>query len=283
MSDPSASKSTLPNGKPRTDRDRGVAVAGGGDDAEIVFAAQAAYDAVVEADALDTQQQQDGGACRICLQAANDARPLLRFLPVAHAAATMRVAPGVVTFSQDIALHVFCGKTASILPEVMQPNLEILTKAGIKNKHGTGAVQNAAIAKTRCAMIQSRDDQKEKPKQYYLVREFEAHLAVATLEHAKVEPHEPHFARSRHQQQRQHKVVPQKAIAGKRTRKRGRPKSATETATARPGGTEPVDDDKIQCGCGGSHAAVDTPLGIQKWRNHVMTKRHTKWMEDELS
>ena len=66
--------------------------------------------------------------CSVCGVA--DDRPLLRFLPdPSRAYATP-------SCCLDIALHLFCGKTAAILKE--QPSLEILTKAGLKNKHGIG-------------------------------------------------------------------------------------------------------------------------------------------------
>jgi hypothetical protein len=105
---------------------------------------------------------------------------MLRFLPVERDEATTIAAPTVVTFQQDISLHVFCGKTASILPSVNRPDLEILTKAGLKNKHGIGPEVNAAMVRTRCALL-SQEGTKE--KHYYLVREFEAHLAAIRHTH----------------------------------------------------------------------------------------------------
>mmetsp|Transcript_19147 Transcript_19147/g.44650 ORF Transcript_19147/g.44650 Transcript_19147/m.44650 type:complete len:563 (-) Transcript_19147:109-1797(-) len=137
--------------------------------------------------------------CRICEQ--DDGRPLLRFLPVPHDISTANAAPSVVTFTEDLCLHIFCGKTASILPTVNRPDLEILTKAGLKNKHGIGPEVNSALARTRCGgpfdPSQKKDSKRHmvkssrpsplntiphgnssKEKQYYLVREFEAHLAA---------------------------------------------------------------------------------------------------------
>lgn len=65
-----------------------------------------------------------------------------------------------------IKLHIFCGKTASILTD--RPELEILSKAGIKNKHGTGTYINRALDLTRCACHEKQS--------YYLVHEFEGNL-----------------------------------------------------------------------------------------------------------
>jgi len=148
--------------------------------------------------------------CRICGRGDEDGRPLLRFIPVEHCPAAAEASPSVQTFSQDICLHIFCGKTASILPSVAKPELEILTKAGLKNKHGIGPEVNAALARTRCAVLataslmmqtglannnnsinnnsattQQQQQQHHmqqlqqlpgKEKQFYLVREFEAHF-----------------------------------------------------------------------------------------------------------
>ena len=160
------------------------------EDDGIVFAAQAAATALSERDAAVAAHRcgqiaiETGIAgaetgqmrliCRICGRGDEDGRPMLRFLPVTHDMEVADAAPSVVTFSEDIALHVFCGKTASILP-TGRPDLEILTKAGLKNKHGIGAEVNAALARTRCARLTQEGS---KDKVYFLVREFEAHLAV---------------------------------------------------------------------------------------------------------
>ena len=119
--------------------------------------------------------------CRICQRGDEDGRPLLRFLPVEHDMAAAAASPSVITFTQDICLHIFCGKTASILPSVMKPELEILTKAGLKNKHGIGPEVNAALARTRCAILEQEG---AKEKHFYLVREFEAHLAA--IRHTRI-------------------------------------------------------------------------------------------------
>lgn len=156
-----------------------------------------------------------------------EGRPILRFLPMNPALANLTTqalphgSPALATFPEDICLHIFCGKTASILPSVNQPDMEILTKAGIKNKHGIGAEVNAALARTRCANIVTLThtlgvltDSEETPssahantntntnttsntstnanatnkqeKQYFLVREFEAHLAAIRSSHQPV-------------------------------------------------------------------------------------------------
>jgi hypothetical protein len=114
-------------------------------------------------------------ACVICHRPAEDGRPLLHFAPVPHDASVMSSAPTVRTFPQRVFLHVFCGKTASILPHVNQPDLEILSKAGLKNKHGTGPEVNASLARTRSACV---NPPTTKDKEFYLVREFEAHLSA---------------------------------------------------------------------------------------------------------
>jgi hypothetical protein len=287
------------------------------DDDGIAYAAQAAADAVVEADALDAahresaadheedEEEEEQLVCRICERGDQEGRPMLRFLPVEHDVAAANAAPGVVTFSEDIALHIFCGKTASILQSVNQPDLEILTKAGLKNKHGIGAEVNAALARTRCAILSQAGS---KEKHYYLVREFEAHLAAIRhthinfeqesadpfahaqeITHAPVEAH--HHQHQHHQQHNMYegfehlehaqthdpmpKTAPIKASAGQ-IQKPGRRQTEAEL----PYGTEVTEDGKIRCGCGGTHLPTGTQKGVHSWRNHVMTKRHQKWMED---
>lgn len=154
------------------------------------------------------------GPCRICGQPAHS-RPVVRFVPAPATAAVAKAAPGVTTFGEDICLHIFCGKTAGFLPGGSDPGLEIMTKAGIKNKFGIGQAVNAALARTRPGVPvavpeQLRDGERpdsacaaslagettgtgegsaaaaaaassasaaSKERQFYLVREFEAHLA----------------------------------------------------------------------------------------------------------
>ena len=77
----------------------------------------------------------------------------------------------------EIFLHVFCGKTAAILPHVNRPDLEILTKAGVKNKHGTGVSVTLALQRCRSARV---NDPSNREQEYYLSKEFErVYQAVA--------------------------------------------------------------------------------------------------------
>jgi hypothetical protein len=179
----SSSNSNSNNHDPANNQDDNDGGGGGLDVDDIAFAAEAAADAVEAADAVSQQQRMEDAllTCRICGRGNEEGRPILRFLPVDHDVNAARAAPSVQSFIEDIALHIFCGKTASILPSVNQPELEILTKAGLKNKHGIGAEVNAALARTRCAVLQQSPEAKE--KQYYLVREFEAHLAAIRHTH----------------------------------------------------------------------------------------------------
>jgi len=105
--------------------------------------------------------------CQICGQnSMGNSRAMVRFLPTANA-------------TTDISLHVFCGKIASILPQIAQPHLEILVTAGLKNKHGIGPYVNFALARTRSAVAQGGEAEKDPrrlDKEYYLVQEFEEHL-----------------------------------------------------------------------------------------------------------
>lgn len=183
---PSESIGTNPIEKPQ---DRASNDAPAGEEDDIAFAAEAAANAVEEADAEQQRLDQALLRCRICGQGMLEGRPVLRFMPVEHSLAASRAAPSVRTFTEDICLHIFCGKTASILSNVNRPELEILTKAGLKNKHGIGAEVNAALARTRLAVLVSLQDASPqstsapKEKQYYLVREFEAHLAAIRCTH----------------------------------------------------------------------------------------------------
>ena len=142
--------------------------------------------------------------CRICGKGSEDGRQLVRFLPVPHDVSAARAAPGVITFTEDFCMHVFCGKTASILPNVNRPDLEILAKPGLKNKHGIGPEVNAALARTRCAVTVQpggSDDvsagatmaftSNSRDKQFFLVREFEANLAAIRQTHISYGPGEP--------------------------------------------------------------------------------------------
>jgi hypothetical protein len=85
---------------------------------DIAFAAEAAANAVEEADAEQQRLDQSLMTCRVCGQGGVDGRPLLHFLPMdpAIAVATSQAlppsAPQPSTFSDHICLHIFCGKTA---------------------------------------------------------------------------------------------------------------------------------------------------------------------------
>ena len=82
---------------------------------------------------------------------------------------------------EEIFLHVFCGKTAAILPHVNRPDLEILTKAGIKNKHGTGVSVTLALQRCRSAAVH---DPSNREQEYYLSKEFERIYSAVTKEPA---------------------------------------------------------------------------------------------------
>jgi len=81
----------------------------------------------------------------------------------------------------EVFLHVFCGKTAAILPQVNRPDLEILTKAGVKNKHGTGVSVTLALQRCRSAKVA---DPSNREQEYYLSKEFERIYQAVTKEPA---------------------------------------------------------------------------------------------------
>jgi hypothetical protein len=244
--------------------------------------------------------------CRICQRGDEDGRPVLRFLPVEHDSSAATASPSVISFTQDIGLHIFCGKTASILPTVNAPELEILTKAGLKNKHGIGPEVNAALARTRCAIL-AQEGAKE--KHFYLVREFEAHLAAirhtrityipGTLQRTLQDTLHTEFAQptlydtpaatttstaDRHPSlstsSDMEKLLPVRAAAG-HIRKASQPQRYISVTDANlHANVQLTEDGKVRCGCGGTHLPTGTPRGVQSWRSHVLTKRHQKWMED---
>jgi len=122
-------------------------------------------------------QQQMSQSCQICgKNSQEDPRAMVYFAPTASAPSA-------------VYLHVFCGKTASILPQMPQPHFEIMLKAGLKNKHGIGPDVNFALARTRSALAQGGEadqDPKRLDKEYYLVKEFEGHLnSVRSFQHRK--------------------------------------------------------------------------------------------------
>lgn len=238
-------------------------------------------------DETDAAAAPPPNVCQLCKRDDQDGRPLLRFLPVDYQQ----------RFTDAICLHVFCGKTASILGQ--SPHLEILTKAGLKNKHGIGPEVNAALARTRHAVIPG--DQ----KQYYLVREFEAHLSdIRHSNHPRRPDHEWDVLPS--SQHLQHSVAPESSLfefhdtddngnvdfincglqeheivtsAGEdldfaRETKRQRTDSVQSLPQIAP-------DGKHRCLCGGTYWPTDTPKGQASWRAHLATKRHQRWLERE--
>lgn len=110
--------------------------------------------------------------CRVCGQGEEKGRRLCCFLATEEA-------------PDELYLHVFCGKTAAILPHVNRPDLEILTKAGIKNKHGTGVSVTMALQRCRSAKV---DDASGREQEYYLSKEFERiYLAITKAAQQVVE------------------------------------------------------------------------------------------------
>jgi len=156
------------------------------EDEDVAFAAEAAANAVEEADLQQQWMDQSLMTCRICGKGGTEGRPLLHFPPMDPVLLPPSVSKPS-TFYEHIYLHIFCGKTASILPSVCRPELEILSKAGIKNKHGIGHEVNAALARTRPAIllsVQGRNNDastNRADKQFYLVKEFEAHLTAIRI------------------------------------------------------------------------------------------------------
>lgn len=282
-------------------------------DSELAEAAAAA------ATVGDTEAE-DPSICKICHKT-DAGRQTLRFLPVEADAAARAAAPTVMTWGEDVTLHEFCGKTATIMPDSATPEYEILPKAGIKNKHGIGAEVNGALARTRYAIVKKEG---VKEKHYYLVKEFEANLSAIRNAHAQAQmyhhlqtttipqdtagmgynthqqtdnyqqPMYPPLAPDPHQQYlppaQTHahetyapvaamKAPPHRASAGHIHK----PSSRREEAMSYPAfhdSSGMMADGKIRCGCGGTHLPPGTPKGAASWRNHVMTKRHQKWMED---
>ena len=80
---------------------------------DIAFAAEAAANAVEAADAEQQRLDESMLTCRICGGGNIEGRQIIRFLPVEHDMAAASAAPSVISFTEDIALHIFCGKTAS--------------------------------------------------------------------------------------------------------------------------------------------------------------------------
>jgi len=244
--------------------------------------------------------------CRVCSKGGEDGRAMIHFPAMEIDVSVAQVAPQVTTFTEDIIMHVFCGKTASILPNVNMPQYEILSKAGIKNKHGIGTEVNTALARTRCAATAAPG---AKEKQFYIVQEFEANLAAVRMvtgthhgyqqqpqsPEIAIPPHphhmyaqppvpEPHYHVSpidATSLQPQHiKPAPVRSAAGTTVAKPLRRNEDAWSYVSNPHEVEMTSDGKVKCACGGTHLPTGTTKGAASWRAHVMTKRHQKWMEE---
>lgn len=97
--------------------------------------------------------------CQICGKGESPHKQLCYFLPTAFE-------------PEPTVLHVFCGKSAAILP-IERPDLEILSKSGIKNKHGHGPGVLVALQRSRTVTVVEKD---QREQVYYLVKEVEGHL-----------------------------------------------------------------------------------------------------------
>ena len=222
--------------------------------------------------------------CSVCGVA--DDRPLLRFIP--DPSRPNATQSGCL----DIALHLFCGKTAAILQE--QPSLEILTKAGLKNKHGIGPEINAALSRTRSAILDC--------KEFYLVREFEANLyAIRTDEQSSIFPNETVLATvtsSSLSRQAQFEASPTRARTTSPPHSGNSPNSvdplfqsllqytSNSNLSAASEEMAPWEGDsdgkrqKIECPCGGTHWSTCTSAGVQSFRAHVATPIHQNWLNE---
>lgn len=119
---------------------------------------------MTEEEATSAKEEAEGNLCHVCGR--NDSRALCHFEPNEDS-------PG------EIFIHVFCGKTAAILPHINRPDLEILTKAGVKNKHGTGVSVTLALQRCRSAKVA---DPSNREQEYYLAKEFEKTYLAVTKE-----------------------------------------------------------------------------------------------------
>lgn len=221
-----------------------------------------------------------GPRCVICCL--DNGKPLLRFHPVDHDLLVSAAAPSVNTFMMDLSLHVFCGRTASILPNINRPELEILPKAGIKNKHGIGQEVNAALARTRFAVL---NEPGSKEKCFYLVREFEANLAA--VRHTYVQYHQPidmapmmlgnYFPVDGQVQMMHHQAPPviEQQIEAFMDMQREEIREVESPPRKKAKNGAPQYPKQV-CPCGGSYS---TP---SSWRNHSQTRRHLRWEEDCL-
>ena len=94
--------------------------------------------------------------------------------------------PNAWTNSHTI-IHVFCGKTAAILPKINRPDLEILTRSGIKNKHGTGSDIVIALQRARQAVVTDGN----RKQVYYLHKEVQDHVQQLQQQQAMLHPSFP--------------------------------------------------------------------------------------------
>jgi hypothetical protein len=258
-------------------------------------------------DAPTFHPQQQQRRCVVC--GVDNGKPLLHFHPVEHDLLVSAAAPAVTSFTMAISLHVFCGRTASILPHINRPDLEILTKAGLKNKHGIGQDVDGALSRTRCATVPTAETTTAghvKEKQFYLVREFEANLAAVRnsfvvhqppaemtplvltncylpMYHAVGSTAQPpqhlqhhnsvfchgHVAADDNAMPPQHRQLVAGDLVPSPVPSPPRMKRS-RSAGASSSSRWP----KIRCECGGRYT---NPSSL---RNHVKTKRHVKWEEN---
>ncbi|KAL3908605.1 MAG: hypothetical protein SGILL_008421 [Bacillariaceae sp.] len=135
--------------------------------------------------------------CQVCGRASVSSsgvnRPLLHFKPSRYVPINDN---GITTYQTDVHVHLFCGKTAGIkfqknphsgkMHNSRTAQWEIVSKAGLKHKHGPGPETNVALTHTRSTTLPSEGDDasatkgKRKPpsanRVFYLTREFEANL-----------------------------------------------------------------------------------------------------------
>lgn len=220
--------------------------------------------------------------CQICGKSLMDASRAMVYFPPSESA------------SFHVALHVFCGKTASILPQIAQPNLEIMLKAGLKNKHGIGPDVNFALARTRSAVAQGGEaekDPKRLDKEYYLVKEFEGHLGSIRSLHCKPPAQEYQmmahsFASANATKFPSNKPQVHKAFtnSGMSMRpytytkeKNNLFDSVSSDVTQAPAGMR---HGRVRCPCGGIY---NPTKGTTSWKAHIKTKRHLLWKSRQSS
>jgi hypothetical protein len=148
-------------------------------------------------------------SCLVCGQVSVSSsggpnRPLLHFAPSRYVPIMDN---GIESYSKDVHVHLFCGKTAAIafqknpysgqLHNGKTAQWEIVTKAGLKHKHGTGTETNTALNMTRYATLPDEPEHdskrnsrsRRKPagasRVYFLTREFEANLTMIKSHAAK--------------------------------------------------------------------------------------------------